>query len=351
MFAVVYGLAQLIYGPLGDRYGKFRIVTFTTLGCSVGSMAAVFADSLNFLVVARVLVALCAAAIIPLSLAWIGDAVPYEQRQETLAKAGLGTTLGIVGGQLIGGLMTDTLGWRWAFVLMTLLYAAVGALLYADWRRQSSQPGVTAPPIGQGPGFLSASLQILKNPWSRTVLMIACIEGASGFGIVAIIASHLHQALGLSLSLSGAIVALFGLGGMLYMTVAKHLIRRLGEQGLALVGGSLLGLALITLGLSPWWQLTPPASLIAGFSFFMLHNTMQANATQMAPSARGLAVSLFASALFLGQALGVVLATQLISRIGSGAVIACGGLTLTAVGLYLSMKLRQKARLALGSAA
>jgi len=69
MFAVVYGLSQLVYGPLGDRLGKFRIVTLATLGCSVGSIAAVFAASLDWLVLARVLVALGAAAVIPLSLA------------------------------------------------------------------------------------------------------------------------------------------------------------------------------------------------------------------------------------------------------------------------------------------
>ncbi len=79
VFAVVYGLAQLFYGPLGDRLGKFRVVTFATLACSVGSLVAVFAMSLDLLVMARVLVALGAAAIIPLSLAWIGDAVASEQ--------------------------------------------------------------------------------------------------------------------------------------------------------------------------------------------------------------------------------------------------------------------------------
>ena len=65
VFAVVYGLAQLIYGPLGDRLGKFRVVTFATLACSIGSMTAVFATSLEWLVLSRVMVALGAAAIIP----------------------------------------------------------------------------------------------------------------------------------------------------------------------------------------------------------------------------------------------------------------------------------------------
>ena len=62
VFAVVYGLAQLVYGPLADRLSKFGIVTFATLACSLGSIVAVFAASLDVLVWARVMVALGAAA-------------------------------------------------------------------------------------------------------------------------------------------------------------------------------------------------------------------------------------------------------------------------------------------------
>lgn len=347
VFAVVYGLAQLLYGPLGDRLGKFRIVTFATLGCSLGSIMAVFAASLDMLVLARVLVALGAAAIIPLSLAWIGDAVAYDQVQETLARVGLGTTLGIVGGQLVGGLLTDTLGWRWAFGFMTLLFGAVGSLLYADWRRQQAAPAVAprSPPAAR-PGFAAQALIIITGGWSRIVLLVAFVEGASGFGVLAIWASHLHRVLGLSLAAAGAVVALFGLGGMLYMAVARPLIRRFGERGLTVLGVCVLGLSALVLGFTPYWLLTLPASLLAGFGFFMFHNTMQANATQMAPGSRGTAVSLFASALFLGQSVGVLLAASLVDRIGSGAVIALGGGVLTAVGLFFAQALRRRDELA-----
>lgn len=347
VFAVVYGLAQLFYGPLGDRLGKFRIVTFATLGCSLGSIMAVFAASLDMLVLARVLVALGAAAIIPLSLAWIGDAVAYDQVQETLARVGLGTTLGIVGGQLVGGLLTDTLGWRWAFGFMTLLFGVVGSLLYADWRRQQGAPAAAArTPLAARPGFVAQALIIITGAWSRIVLLVAFVEGASGFGVLAIWASHLHRVLGLSLAVAGAIVALFGLGGMLYMAVARPLIRRFGERGLTVLGVCVLGLSALVLGFTPYWLLTLPASLLAGFGFFMFHNTMQANATQMAPGARGTAVSLFASALFLGQSVGVLLAASLVDRIGSGAVIALGGGVLTAVGLFFAQALRRRDGLA-----
>ncbi len=342
-FAVTYGLAQLFYGPLGDRLGKFRIVTYATLACSVGSIVAVFATSLDLLVFARVLVALGAAGIIPLSLAWIGDVVTRDQLQETLARVGLGTTLGIGGGQLIGGLLTDSLGWRWAFGFMTLLFGIVGSLLYADWRRQQALPVVVArtEPLART-GFVAQALTIITGSWSRIVLLVAFVEGAAGFGVLAMSASHLHRVMGLPLSAAGAIVALFGLGGMAYMAVARHLIRRFGERRLASWGVCLLGLSTLVLGFTPYWPLTIPASLVAGFGFFMFHNTMQANATQMAPAARGTAVSLFASALFLGQSVGVLLAASLIERIGSGAVIALGGGVLMATGLLFARSLRNK---------
>jgi predicted MFS family arabinose efflux permease len=289
-------------------------------------------------------VALGAAAIIPLSLAWIGDTVPYEQRQETLARVGLGTTLGITGGQLMGGLFTDTLGWRWAFVFMTGLFGVVGLLLHRDWRRQQSAPVLSHSPASEvRPGYVAQALSIVTGRWSRVVLAVALVEGASGFGVLAIWASHLHEVLHLSLSASGAIVALFGLGGMLYMAVARFLIPRLGEHGLARTGVLLVGVAAQVIAFSPSWVPVVPASLLAGFGFFMFHNTMQANATQMAPAARGTAVSLFASALFLGQSIGVLLAAALVTAIGSTMVIALGSGVLLAVGLVFARALRQRA--------
>lgn len=340
-FAVVYGLSQLIYGPLGDRFGKFRIVVLATLGCSLGSVASALAGSLDALLVGRVLAALCAAAIIPMTMAWIGDTVPYAQRQETLARVGLGTTMGLVSGQLLGGLMADTLGWRWAFALLAGLFTAVGLLLVSDLKKQGS---VLKPAATTGPtGFAVQTWAMLSNRWPAQVLLTACIEGAAGFGVLAIVASHLHHELGLSLSQAGAVAPLFGLGGMLYMATAKGLIRRLGESGLALTGGAGMACSFALLGLASWWPLTVLASLSAGFWFFMFHNTMQTQATQMAPAARGTAVSLFAAFLFFGQAIGVVAAASLSSQIGSGKVIVGGGMVILALGAWLSLSLRVRA--------
>lgn len=341
LFAVVYGLSQLFYGPLGDRLGKLRVISVATLGCSLGNLAALFVTSLDALVLARMAVALGAAAIIPLALAWIGDSVGYDRLQETLARVGLGTTLGLVAGQLVGGLMTDTLGWRWAFGLLTLLFGVVGVLLLWDARRQA--PTAAATPAGTPrPGFAAQALRIGATRWARVVLATALLEGAVGFGVVALWASHLHGRLALPLATAGAIVALYGAGGVAYMAGARGLIRRFGERGLALLGASCFGAGALLLAVAPHWALAVPASLVAGFGFFMFHNTLQTNATLIAPGARGTGVSMFALALFTGQSLGAQLSASVIGWLGSTQVVALGAGALFALGAVFAWLLPRR---------
>ena len=128
-FALGYGLLQLFYGPMGDRFGKFRVVTLATLGCTVGALAAAASPSLDWLRASRFLSGAAAAGIIPLIMAWVGDTVPYERRQEVLAKL-LGATIsGMIAGQWLGGLVADTWGWRAGFVMLALLFAGSSVLL------------------------------------------------------------------------------------------------------------------------------------------------------------------------------------------------------------------------------
>ncbi len=354
VFAITYGIAQLMYGPLGDRLGKFRVVTYATLFCSVGCVISVLAASLDVLLFARFLTAMGTAALIPLAMAWVGDSVPNHRVQEMLTRTGLGNTLGLVFGQMMGGIITDTLGWRWCFVFLTLLFAVVGGFLWLDLRRQQAEERIqlevtpvqdVANPADNKPrvNFIMQTLGIFKYPWARVVLGLSLIEGAAVYGALAIYATHVHLKLSLSLSKSGAVVAVYGLGGVLFMMTARFLIPRLGQAGMSLAGGLMIGTGGLLLAYSPNWLLAALAVLLTGFGFFMFHNTMQANATAMAPEARGTAVSLFASMLFLGQSIGVVLVGAFIGRLGSSVMIAIGGGVMVVLGVVFSWALRRRA--------
>src|SRR5438067_1769499 len=108
-YALPYGLCQLLYGPLGDRLGKVRVMAFTFTLCAVGTFASAFVPSdpkygLNALILLRFLTGGVAAAIIPLSIAYIGDKFPPERRQVTLGQFMSALMLGAVFSGPIGGL-------------------------------------------------------------------------------------------------------------------------------------------------------------------------------------------------------------------------------------------------------
>jgi predicted MFS family arabinose efflux permease len=89
-------------------------------------------------------------------------------------------------------------------------------------------------------------------------------------------------------------------------------------------------LSLLLTGLGPSWWWAIPGCFLAGLGFYMLHNTLQINATQMAPERRGAAVAAFASCFYFGQSVGVSVAGLLVERVGTGAIIAVGALGLLA---------------------
>lgn len=322
-FAVAYGLLQLFFGSLGDRYGKLRIISFAALSCVVGNLMAAAAPTLDWLVAARVVSGACAAGIFPLTMAWIGDNVPYRDRQAALARIVSAGVMGMLAGQWISGLIAEWVGWRTVFLLIAGLFLLTGGRLL---RALKGEP----PPARPMQNTWQALRTILSTPVCRRILAIVTVEGALAFGAIAFIPSWLQSTHGLSLSVAGGIAAFYGIGGFLYTRVAQRLLRRLGESGLARLGGVLLFTGLVSFAHVPLVAWSPVACLVTGFGFYCLHNTLQTNATQMAPAARGSAVSLFACMLFVGQSLGVSVAAWVADNSTPSLIFACAG-----AGLFL----------------
>jgi predicted MFS family arabinose efflux permease len=342
-FSVAYGLAQLFFGPVGDRFGKYWVIACGSVACAVTSLLCGLAQDYHQLVGARLLAGATAAALIPLSMAWIGDVVPYEQRQPVLARFLSGQILGLSVGVWLGGFTADHLSWRVPFLGIGTAFVAVSVVLFSVNRRLPASARKTNP--GQGNAvsrMLSEFAQVLARPWARVVLASVFLEGAMLYGVFAFIATHLHAVFGVSLSTAGSMVMLFGFGGLLFAAFSGTLVRRLGEVGLTAWGGGLIAVSLVAVGLAPEWWWAIPACFVCGLGFYMLHNTLQINATQMAPERRGAAVSAFASCFFLGQATGVAVVGVLVARWGTGLMMCVGGVGTLLVALNFS-RLRARA--------
>ncbi|HEY9280859.1 MAG TPA: MFS transporter, partial [Eoetvoesiella sp.] len=75
LFAIAYGIAQIIFGPLGDRFGKYKVIALVSVASAFSALLCGFAQNFSTLLAGRLLAGLTAAAVIPLSMAWIGDVV------------------------------------------------------------------------------------------------------------------------------------------------------------------------------------------------------------------------------------------------------------------------------------
>ncbi len=327
VFAVAYGLAQLLFGPLGDRFGKYRVIGWSCAASALTALLCALAHSHDALMAARLLAGASSSAVIPLAMAWIGDVVAYERRQPVLARFLIGQITGFAIGVWAGGYAAEHLDWRTPFYGVAVLFALVAVLL--QWVRRGLPASVVAPRAAAPGNLLQRTLAefgaVLVRPWARVVLVTVFFEGACLYGPFAFIAAHLHQRFDLPLSTVGALVMLFALGSMSYALGARLLIGRLGEVVLVRTGSVFMAAALGMLAFAPTWWWAMPACALLGLGFYMMHNTLQTHATQMAPERRGAAVATFAASLFLGQSLGVGAAGLLVGLVGTGWVLSAGG--------------------------
>jgi predicted MFS family arabinose efflux permease len=75
----------------------------------------------------------------------------------------------------------------------------------------------------------------------------------------------------------------------------------------------------------------------------MLHNTLQTNATQMSPEARGTAVAIFSSALYLGQTVGVGVVSRTVDRFTAVPAFVVAAIGLLLLGVWFAWRLRHRA--------
>jgi predicted MFS family arabinose efflux permease len=302
-FALAQAGAQYFHGPLGDRFGKLRVVTIMMGFAAFASLGCALAESLRALMAWRFATGLFVSATMTLGMAYVSDNVSPERRQLVIARFISGTIIGQSLGPLTGGALTDLFGWRATFVLVGAVFAVVGIVLFVRTRTQWDSGH-------RSPGHLfspATHLAILKLPKTRAVLISVFLEMLFFYGAFSFLGAMLRVKFNLPFTLIGALLAGFGIGGLIYIASVRWVLAWLGQRGCVLVGGILGGLFYLAVVLVPAWPLVIFCTVGVGFSFYMVHNTLQAKAADMAPHARATGFSQFSMFWASGQAVGAAL--------------------------------------------
>jgi len=340
-YAVAHGSVQLFIGPIGDRFGKYLTVMAMCLASSILVMACGLANSLTELAIARLLAGACAGWVIPLSMAYVGDVIPYDRRQPVLGRYLTGQITGQLFGQAAGGVLGDLFGWRNVFFILGAVFALASAgLIYELVTNPRTRP--SGRPEERSRGFVADYKAVLSSPWARIVIFAVFVESAFGWGAFAYVGADLNQRFGLSLTAVGLIVGMFAIGGLAYTGTVQQLVNRFGQSGLAVGGAMICGVAYLILATGIAWWLAPVAVGFYGFGFYALHNTLQTCGTQMTPQARATGFALFSSAIYVGQTVGVGLSALVFDRAGAVPLLVVAGLVLPALALWFARQLKRR---------
>ncbi len=127
---VVFGFAQLIFGPLADNYGRRRVFLAGMLVFAVGSVICVFAQTLPMLIFGRVITAFGTSVNMVLPRAIVRDAFSGHDTAKVLARISMAAAIMPMIAPPIGGIINDTIGWRALFGFLVLIGLGSSVTIY-----------------------------------------------------------------------------------------------------------------------------------------------------------------------------------------------------------------------------
>ncbi len=156
-FSVMLGIA----GPLGDRYGRKKILLTGIAIFGLISMWVGMADTATNVIIARIALGIGGGLLLPLAASVLADCTPSSQLTKYLALLTAINACGAAAGPVLGGLLTDSLSWRWIFYA-NVPFAAIAFTMVLLLARESRNPDAKGKLDFLGILLLAASLACLS---------------------------------------------------------------------------------------------------------------------------------------------------------------------------------------------
>jgi MFS transporter, DHA1 family, inner membrane transport protein len=330
-FSFPYAIMQLGLGPFADAFGKERLIGISLTVCTIGLFLSALAPSFGALLGARAITGAFAGGLVPMCLAVLGDRVGIDQRQVVIGRFVVATISGQVIGAGAAGTLVDLTGWRAVFVVTGGMMAAV--LVVAAWFLRGTQSAR----VHISPGAVLATYRrVVTNRMSLLVYATGCLEGAFVLGVLPFVAGMLMEHGASGSFEAGIAIGAFALGGVSLGILVRRLLSIMRAWTMMKVGVVLIGVAFALTAYPVSWHVAVALFYIAGFGFFMVHNTMQTRATELAPSARASAVAFFAGSFFIGQAIGPLVGALVLHAVGFRGLFIGAGVLMAVLGLLIA---------------
>ena len=363
-YIVAAAIATPLTGWMADRFGQRNLFLGAVVGFTVASALCGIATSLPEMVVFRILQGICGAMIAPLAQTVLLNINPKERIGQAMAIYGMGIMVAPIIGPTLGGWLTETLDWRWVFlvnlpvgvlcVVMLMLYMptteikkrrfdffgfgmlalGVGALqLMLD--RGAENSWFSSPETWLELGLVISGLWVFiihsmtaEQPFVNlrmftdfnfslaSVLML--VMGITLFSGLALLPPLLQNLMGYSVIFTGLLMAPRGLATMFSMMIVGRLSGKVDARILMLFGAFLMSYSLwdmtkFSLEMDYWPVITTGMMQGFGMGFLFVPLSTMAFAT-IAPKLRADATAMFSLVRNMGQGIGISLVVAVLSN-------------------------------------
>jgi DHA1 family bicyclomycin/chloramphenicol resistance-like MFS transporter len=299
LFLVGFALAQLLYGPMSDRFGRRPALIAGLVVYLLASAACAAAGSIELLIAGRVVQAFGACAGPVVCRAVVRDvhghgAKGREGAARVLAYMSMATALAPALGPILGGFLEVWFGWRSNFLALT----AYGAAGLAATLAMLPETNLLRVPEAMRPARMLATYASLLGHRAYIGFVLCCAFGYSGiFAFISASSYVFVEHFGLAPSLYGFCFAAIVVGYMVGTLIAGRLTRRLGLERMVRLGALTASAGGLTLAALAWGGSDGIAAVLAPMVLFMagigmvLPNSI-AGAIQPFPAAAGAASAL-----------------------------------------------------------
>lgn len=264
---LAFGLSQLVWGPLSDRYGRRPVLLLGLMAYVLASVASALAPTMSWLISARIVQGVAMGAGVMCARAIVRDLYPPLEGARVMSKGLTGLGITACFSPALGGLLADWLNWHAALLALSVYGAATLALVLWRFEETLARPNAQAL---QPRGLLRAWREILRHPTFRSYSALAVTSYTGLFCFLAGSPFVFIQLMKWSRTAYGLLMFSISLAYILGTFICRRLVPRIGvprtvawAAGLTLAGGTLMAAVVLT-GQQEGWALMLP------FYLFML---------------------------------------------------------------------------------
>lgn len=327
--AVPFALAQPVLGPLGDHFGKDKVIKGALWLLALSTFASAFAPAFAFLMGLRVLSGAASGGIIPISQAIVADLYTGHRRQICIARITMAAFIGQLAGASFAGMVVGWIGWRGVLLACSVVVFAAAALASARIPRP--------PPMNRGPLSIRTVLHnyrlLFRMPRAWACYATGFMQSGTLFGLLPFIAYLLEKQDNGGPREAGLVIAGFCMGSLVFALSAGWILRVLKRPQLIVSGAIVTAAGLFFFAQGYDWTLQIAIFTVVGFGFFLQHNAIQGEVSNLSEELRASAYSMHAFAFCAGTALSPVLYGLAFPALGYQTTLTLAGLSFLFVGL------------------